>query len=136
MTAPGTIQRLEVLRRAEKEQALTYRILAARAESLDDPELAQRFHDLHADEQHHLSRLTARVLELGGRPDDLQDISAAAVSLDTWADLVRAREQREIDRYHEALTHELEPETRSLIEEILSVESHHLAELGGKWTMA
>src|SRR5690606_31685306 len=74
-TSDDPIQRLEELRRHEKDQALLCRSLAARAEEAE-VELAQRFHDLHADEQHHLSRLTARVLELGGRPADL---SAARV---------------------------------------------------------
>ena len=46
-TDPGTSAlqgRLELLRRAEKEQALFYRALAARAEETE-PLIAHRFHD-------------------------------------------------------------------------------------------
>ncbi|MBW3629746.1 MAG: hypothetical protein KY464_10665, partial [Gemmatimonadetes bacterium] len=65
---------LELCRRAEKEQAIFYRKLASEAELRDDLDLSQRLHDLHADEQHHLSRLTARLIELGHRPADLGDV--------------------------------------------------------------
>jgi rubrerythrin len=136
MNARNCIELLETLRRSEKEQALGYRGLAARAESLGDAELAQRFHDLHADEQHHLSRLTARVLELGGRPADLQDVPAPTSSLDAWQEQVRTRERLEINRYQKVMGEDLDPDTRSLIEELVGVEVHHLAELGGKWTLA
>jgi rubrerythrin len=127
---------LEQARRAEKVQALTYRSLAARAESGDDGELAQRFHELHADEQHHLSRLTARVLELGWQPVDLADVVANQLSLEAWEGPVRAGENEEIERYSRLLAGELDPQTRSLIEQVLEVEKRHAAELGGKWTMA
>src|SRR5690606_39854799 len=107
MTEFSTIEVLETLRRAEKEQTLTYRSLAARAEAAGDGELAQRFHDLHADEQHHFSRITARILELGGQPVDLADVrpdvAAADGNLDGWAQEIRAREQYEVDRYRDAL---------------------------------
>lgn len=136
MSRPGLIQRLEELRRAEKEQALAYRNVAARAEAAGLPDLAQRFHDLHADEQHHLSRLTARVLELGGRPAELVVATPAEVPLDGWEPAVRERERAEIDRYTAMRPDEMDEETRVLIEEIIEVESHHASELGGKWTMA
>jgi rubrerythrin len=128
---------LEAARFSEKEQALFYRGMAAAAESLGDAELAQRFHDLHADEQHHLSRLTARLLELGGRPRSLDDaVSPAAAELEGWAEVVRERENTEVARYRALLEYELDAETRALIDEILAVEIHHSTELGGKWTMA
>jgi bacterioferritin (cytochrome b1) len=127
---------LENLRRAEKEQALLYRRLAALAEEREDELLAQRFHDLHADEQHHLSRLTARLLELGGRPADLADVRPAVGELYGWEDLVRTREAAEIQRYTSALQTELDPHSRTLLSEILGVEEHHAADLGGKWTLA
>src|SRR5687768_636399 len=75
---------LEASRRLEKEQALLYRGLAARAEASGEVDLAQRFHDLHADEQHHLSRLTARVLELKGRPAELKDVIPPTMPLGLW----------------------------------------------------
>ncbi|MEX2571903.1 MAG: ferritin-like domain-containing protein [Gemmatimonadota bacterium] len=132
----GAAALLEPARRAEKEQALLYRGLAARAESDGKPDLAQRFHDLHADEQHHLSRLTARVLELGERPVDLSGVRPVLSSLDEWRQTIRECEAAEIERYRTLLRRDLDPATRGLLEEILSTEEHHADELGGKWTMA
>jgi rubrerythrin len=127
---------LESLRRAEKEQALLYRRLAALAETAGDEDLAQRFHDLHADEQHHLSRLTARLLELGGRPVDLGDVRVGPATLDGWEALVHQRETLEVQRYREAIELPADDATRSLLSDILGVEEHHLSGLGGKWTLA
>jgi len=127
---------LESLRRAEKEQALLYRRLGALAETVGDEELAQRFHDLHADEQHHLSRLTARLLELGGRPVDLGDIRVGAATLDGWETLVHQRETLEVQRYREAIERPSDEATRSLLLDILGVEERHLTGRGGKWTLA
>jgi len=56
------LEALHEARAAEKEQAAFYRRLAAEAEALGDDALAERLNGLHADEQHHLSRLTARSL--------------------------------------------------------------------------
>jgi rubrerythrin len=136
LTPSALVQELEDLRLAEKEQALAYRNIAARAESAGLVDLAQRFHDLHADEQHHLSRLTARVLELGARPADLNSVKAGEIPLDDWQANVRDREQAEIDRYTALDLDGLDQETRSLVESIIEVERHHASELGGKWTMA
>lgn len=133
--APEQIDMLESLRRVEKEQALFYRALAAEAEQSDSA-LAQRFHDLHADEQHHLSRLTARVLELGGRPLDLASVTTEPANLADWKSAVVAREATEIALYRELLALAADPVTRELLQEIHAVEEHHAAELGGKWTMA
>lgn len=135
-SAKGLIARLEILRRAEKEQALLYRSLAAHAEEIDPP-AAQRFHDLHADEQHHLSRLTARVLELGGRPDDLSGVFVDPGQDGDWQQVVAAREAQEIARYREELENVgADDTTHALLSEILEVEEHHARDLGGKWTMA
>jgi rubrerythrin len=130
------IDLIEKSRLAEKEQALIYRRLAADAEVGGNPELAQRFHDLHADEQHHLSRLSARVLELGGRPIDLSGIRMDPELLQDWEPIIRRREADEVERYRGLLKKELDPDTHALIEAILAVELQHSAELGGKWTMA
>jgi rubrerythrin len=127
---------LEAARRAEKEQTILYRRLAAAAERQNAAELAQRFHDLHADEQHHLSRLTARLLELGARPGDLADVTAPAIALDAWKAVIPGREEAEIERYRSLLERDLDPLTRELVQDILSVEEHHRSELGGKWTRA
>lgn len=130
------IKLLERSRLAEKEQALIYRKLAADAEVGGNAGLAQRFHDLHADEQHHLSRLSARVLELGGRPVDLSGIRMDPEVLENWEPIIRLREAEEVERYRELLKKELDPDTHALVEAILAVELQHAAELGGKWTMA
>jgi rubrerythrin len=136
MSSEEACHLLEISRRQEKEQALVYRSLAARAEAAENPDLAQRFHDLHADEQHHLSRLTARVLELAGRPIDLSEVTCPVLPLEGWEPLVRDRERIEIDRYESLLDRALDPTTQHLLQEILSTETHHLSELGGKWTPA
>ena len=127
---------IEERRAAEKQQALFYRALAAAAEEAGDEPLAQRLHDLHADEQHHLSRLTARLLEIGAVPADLGGMLAAGASLTGWERLARERERAEIAGYEALLEMELDERARTLAGEILEVERHHERELGGKWTMA
>jgi rubrerythrin len=127
---------LEVCRQAEKEQALFYRALAAAAEQAGAEELAQRFHDLHADEQHHLSRLSARLVELGAHPAELSGVRTQPVALERWEAPTRRRERDEVRRYEILLAQELDEQTRQLVEQILDVERRHADELGGKWTMA
>lgn len=127
---------LESCRRAEKEQSLFYRRLASEAEQREDLAVAERLHDLHADEQHHLSRLTARLIELGHAPADLGDVTAESVEPSGWEPIARAREEEEIRRYQELSSAEIDEHTRALAEEILEVERNHARELGGKWTMA
>lgn len=123
-------------RAAEKEQAVYYRALAALAEAAGDEDLSQRFHGLHADEQHHLSRLTARLLELGGHPPDLSHIAVRRTELAAWEGETRRREEDELRRYQALVEMDLDPATRELVEEILGVEHQHVRELGGKWTPA
>jgi rubrerythrin len=127
---------LQRAREAEKEQALFYRALAAAAEERGDAALAERFNDLHADEQHHLSRLTARLLELEVAPHEL-DPAAPPFGLDGWEDAAAARERGEVVRY-EGMLERARPDeqTAALLREILETERHHAAELGGKWTTA
>ena len=127
---------LEVLRAAEKAQAAHYRRLAAIAEDEGDEATAQRLHDLHADEQHHVSRLTARLVELGQTPEDLRNPAGADTGLDGWEDVARRLEREEVERYEQFLTRDMDPQTRALIEGILKVEVHHRDELAGKWTIA
>jgi rubrerythrin len=129
-------QNLERCRLAEKEQALFYRAMAADAEQRGDEDLAGRFHDLHADEQHHLSRLTARLIELGHAPADLRSIAPAVDIRPDWETIARDREHDEVRRYESLLQEQLDEETRRLVEAILGVERSHAAELGGKWTLA
>jgi rubrerythrin len=127
---------LETLRSAEKAQAMYYRGLAARAEEEGDAAFAQRLHDLHADEQHHVSRLTARLVELGHTPRELERPAAPGSPLAGWESEAKHREQAEVERYEAFLRSDLDPLTRALVEGILEVEMHHRDELAGKWTVA
>lgn len=136
MSGSEIVPLLELCRRAEKEQALFYRALAARAEAAGSSELAQRFHDRHADEQHHLSRLSARITELGRSPEDLSSLAVEPVPLEAWEPATRTREAEEVRMYERLLNAELDDRTRELVEEILEVERAHAADLGGKWTPA
>lgn len=130
------IVEVERCRRAEKEQALFYRRLGALAEAAGDESLAARFHDLHADEQHHLSRLTARLVEARVAPAGVDDVAPPATALDGWEAVARRREAAEIERYERLVRIGLDPPTRALAESILEVERIHAGELGGKWTLA
>ena len=100
------IRMLSAARAAEKEQALFYRSLTGQAEAIDDAPLAERLNGLLADEQHHLSRLTARLLELGFAVDDLNHVLAPAIDLAAWEVVARERETVEVARY-EALLGEI-----------------------------
>ena len=133
---PDLISALEEARAAEKAQALFYRALAAAAEERGDGALSERLNELHADEQHHLSRLTARLLELGAAPADLSHVRADRVGLDDWEGAARAREREEVRRYEELAAAELDGTTAGVVREILETERHHAEELGGKWTTA
>jgi rubrerythrin len=127
---------LEDLRRSEKQQAVHYRALAAMAEASGDQATAQRLHDLHADEQHHLSRLTARLVELGRTAVDLPIPPSASADLRDWEAAARLREGEEVERYRQFIERDPDPTTRALAEQILEVEIHHRDELAGKWTIA
>jgi len=130
------ITALQRARAAEKEHALFYRALAAAAEDRGDAALSERFNELHADEQHHLSRLTARLLELGATPGDLQP-SLEAAQLDGWEATAREREDEEVSRYEGILAAgTADAHTEALLRDMLNTERHHAAELGGKWTTA
>ena len=123
-------------RRREKAQTLYYRALAAQAETEGAAAAAERLNELHADEQHHLSRLTARLLELGGRPEDLPGGLREAV-LDGWEDEARERESAEVTFYEEFMEMEgLDDVTRAIVKEILESERQHHRHLGGKWMPA
>ena len=129
--AQAVTEALRAAAQAGKSQALYYRALAARAEAVS-PALAERLNGLLADEQHHLSRLVARLLELDapvmvGRPGQPD------VRLDDWESVAREREREEIDRYAAMLELDLDERTRSMIEEFLAVERRHQERLGGKW---
>lgn len=131
-----TLNLLAEARAAEKAQALFYRALAAEAEDRGDAALSERFNDLHADEQHHLSRLTARLLELGAPLAELGGMKGDPAAMDGWEPAARAREEDEVRRYEMLRRLPLDLQTLALVEEILDTERHHAEELGGKWTPA
>jgi len=123
-------------RRRELEQALFYRLLTGRAERAGDSATAERLNALLADEQHHVARLTARILELGGLPERVAPAPGAVASLETWEGEARRREADEVAWYENALNSVEDPKTRSVLEEILDSERHHGDGLAGKWMPA
>ncbi|HEX6039815.1 ferritin family protein [Longimicrobium sp.] len=130
------IPALEEARAAEKAQAHFYRTLAAEAEGRGDDAMSERFNELHADEQHHVSRLTARLLELGADLADLSQPLPSSARMDGWEAAASIREEREVSRYEQLLQGQMDDATRALLAEILDTERHHAADLGGKWTTA
>lgn len=130
------IQLLEEGRRREREQALFYRFLTGDADAAGDAAAAERLNDLLADEQHHVSRLTARILELGGKPSGDRVVAPPVPTLEAWEAAARAREEDEVRWYEDALEHMDDPETRSILREIFVSEQHHRDELAGKWMSA
>lgn len=129
---------LEEARRREKAQTLFYRALAAEAEAAGDAVASERLNELHADEQHHLSRLTARLLEEGIPPTDLRDLSRPEIPpLDGWEEVAREREAEEVAFYEALVAAEgLDGETRAIVDEILASERRHHEHLAGKWMSA
>lgn len=131
-TADEVVGALNACRGAEKEQTLFYRALAAAAELRGDAAQAERLNALHADEQHHLSRLTARLIELGGRPSDVSELGVPGADLEGWEAAAREREREEVARYEALLEGPLDRATRRVVEEILESERHHARALAAK----
>ena len=127
---------LQAARKAEKAQALFYRALAAAAEDAGDAQAAEDLNGLHADEQHHLSRLTVKLVEANAALADLNDIEAPAAHYPDWQDHARAREEAEIARYEALLSLELDGSTAALLREMLAAERKHAERLGGKYMSA
>ncbi len=130
------IELLQETRLREIGQALFYRFLAADAERVGDGATAERLNELLADEQHHVSRVTARILELGSKPRDPGAHEETAPSLDSWQVEARTREEVEVRWYEEALQRIEDRETAGIVREILESERHHRNELAGKWMPA
>lgn len=130
---------IEVLhegRRRERAQAMFYRVLAGDAELAGDVPAAERLNELLADEQHHVSRLTARLLEVGEKPEDVGPPPEIISGIDAWEPEARRREADEVAWYEAAMERVSDPETHSILAEILVSERHHHAQLGGKWMSA
>lgn len=128
-----TIALLHAARHEEKRQALFYRALASAAEDVNDEDLSERMNGLHADEQHHLSRLTVRLVELGEPVADLGGEPSPRVTLDGWESVARKREEAELTRYAELLALDLDEKTRMMIDQFVEAEREHAKVLGGKW---
>jgi len=122
-------------RRREREQAAFYRFLAGDAELADDAATAERLNELLADEQHHVSRLTARLLELGERPEE-EARTPEIPALDVWEEVARGREAEEVAWYEQAIRRATDRNTVAILREILASERHHHDRLAGKWMPA
>ncbi len=122
-------------RAREKRQSSFYRRLAALAEEEGRADDVERLNELLADEQHHLSRLTARLLELGDHPPELPPTPGAG-DLKGWQAEARAREAGEVAFYKSALARSLDDRTREILQEILHSECQHREQLRGKWMSA
>jgi rubrerythrin len=131
----ATIDLLRSARVAEKEQTLFYRALSTVAEEKYAAADIEALNGLLADEQHHLSRLTVRLLELG---KDAPPIAVRAPHCDygDWRTVARDRERAEIARYEWLLEQSLDADTVAVVRSILDVERQHEHNLGGKYTEA
>src|SRR5262245_42567559 len=119
------LRALQDARRAEKQQALFYRALAAAAEEAGQGAAEEDLNGLHADEQHHLSRITVTLVEANAPLDELHDTEQPTVPFAEWKEHARAREEGEIARYQTLLSLPLDQATAALVEEILAVERKH-----------
>jgi rubrerythrin len=133
---PRVIQALQDARRAEKAQALYYRALAAKAEDAGDEQAEEDLNGLHADEQHHLARITVRLVEAKAAVDDLKDVPIPTSIYPDWQEHASAREEAEIARYEALLKLALDEGTAALVQEMLAVERKHAESLGGKYMSA
>lgn len=122
-------------RRREGLQALFYRALSGQAEDAGDPVAAERLNELLADEQHHVSRLTARLLELGEEVERGR-LPAPRADLEGWEEEARGREADEVAWYESAAEVVDDAPTREILREILASERHHRENLAGKWMSA
>ena len=137
MIPPSFAPALHEARALEKQQAQFYRVLSAEAEEQGNLEDVEALNGLLADEQHHLSRLSVRLVELG---EELAPLSDAKLPSDAvypaWHEVARIRERKEIARYEEMLQLELDAETAKMIRSFLETELEHEQHLAGKYTDA
>lgn len=135
MLSEQALTLLRAARVAEKEQALFYRALSAIAEDRAAAADIEALNGLLADEQHHLSRISVRLVELG---HETGDVSAPVprCEFDGWRTAARERERAEIARYEALLEQGIDAETAQIVRGILEVEREHEKNLGGKYTEA
>jgi rubrerythrin len=121
---------------AEREQATFYRALSSVAEDVANEVDIEALNGLLADEQHHLSRLKNRLVELGVELEGTnlrEGREALATIYPDWRGPARIRETAEVERYEAMLALGLDPETEALVQSILVTERLHEANLGGKY---
>lgn len=137
MTPPPFVPALHEARALEKEQALFYRMLSAQAEAQGDLEAVEALNGLLADEQHHLSRLSVRLVELGEELASLSDEHMPSDAIfENWHEVARIRERKEIARYEQLLEMKLDEQTANMIRGFLETEREHERHLAGKYTDA
>ena len=135
MASEDIVRLLRAARVAEKQQTLFYRALAGKADEAAAPEDIEALNGLLADEQHHLSRLSARLVELGHETGAMV-AQAPPCDLASWRATARQREGAEIERYEELLRQPLDEVTGNMIRAMLATEREHARNLGGKYTEA
>jgi rubrerythrin len=137
VTPPSYAPALHEARALEKEQAQFYRVLSGQAEAADNLEDVEALNGLLADEQHHLSRLSVRLVELGEELAAFSDEHMPSEAIyENWQDVARIRERKEIARYEGILKLALDDETAAMIRGFLDVEREHEKHLAGKYTDA
>jgi rubrerythrin len=137
VTPPSYVPALHEARALEKEQAQFYRVLSTQAEAAGNIEDIEALNGLLADEQHHLSRLSVRLVELGEELAAFSDAHMPSEAVyDNWHDVARIRERKEVARYEAILKLPLDPETAAMIRGFLEVERQHEQHLAGKYTDA
>ena len=137
MTPPSYVPALHEARALEKEQAQFYRVLSSQAEAAGNLDDVEALNGLLADEQHHLSRLSVRLVELGEELAAFNDAHMPSeVVYENWQDVARIRERKEVARYEEMLELPLDSETAAMIRGFLEVERQHAEHLSGKYTDA
>lgn len=122
---------------AEREQARWYRALSVLAEEAGNEEDIEALNGLVADEQHHLSRLKNRMIELGFA-EQVHEVQQQVheVHYPDWRPRARMLERAEIARYEALLRQDPDEKTRDIIQGILETERLHEQNLGGKYTSA
>jgi rubrerythrin len=137
MTPASYVPALHEARALEKEQAQFYRVLSAQAEEHNHTEDIEALNGMLADEQHHLSRLSVRLVELGEELAPLSDEHMPSeVVYPNWHEVARIRERKEIARYEALLQQNLDAETAVVIRGLLETERQHEEHLSGKYTDA
>lgn len=111
-------------------------------EAIDDPELRGTLQGFQEDHRRHVTELSAEVRRLGGDPPARRDLMGFAIegftavtsSLGNMAALMAMRSNEELtnDVYDRALTRDLPPEIRALVERNRQDERRHRDWIAGQ----